>query len=95
MEEEIEIVARSSILITACGGGAVSSMFLPRGASLIMYYADKKERVANAKLDFDYLNNMGYARTHWLSTKNMNKDTSLLSFIRLIQHEIEVISLRQ
>jgi hypothetical protein len=93
MEEEIEIVAQSSILITACGGGAVSSMFLPRGASLIMYYADKKEGVANAKLDFDFLNNMGYVRTHWLSTKNMNKQTSLESFIRLVLHEIEVILL--
>lgn len=94
MEEEIEIIARSSILITVCGGGAVSSMFLPRGASLVMFYAEQKERVANAKLDFDYMNNMGYVRAHWLSTKNMNAAPSLDAFVKLIQNELEVISLQ-
>ena len=94
MEEEIEIIARSSILITACGGGVVSSMFLPRGASLVMYYAETKEHVANAKLDFDYMNNMGYVRTHWLPTKRMNEQTSLKTFAQMIQNEIEVITLQ-
>jgi hypothetical protein len=94
MEEEIEIVAQSSILVTACGGGAVSSMFLPRGSSLVMYYAETMERVANAKLDFDYVNNMGYVRTHWLPTKHMNEETSLNTFVQLIQNEIETITLQ-
>lgn len=96
MEEEIEIVAQSSILITACGGGAVSAMFLPRGASLIMFYAEQQEGVANAKLDFDYLNNMGYVRTHWLSTTNImhSNGPSLDPFVALIQNELEVIALQ-
>ena len=94
MVDEISIIARSSILVTACGGGAVSSMFLPRGASLIMFYAEPKERVANAKLDFDYMNNMGYARTHWLPTKNMNEKTSLDSLVQLIRNELEIMSLQ-
>jgi len=94
MEEEIQTISRSSILITACGGGAVSSMFLPRGATLIVFYAEQKDRFANAKLDFDYLNNMGYVRTHWLPTKNMHEQTSLDSFVQLIKHELELISLQ-
>jgi hypothetical protein len=94
MEEEIEIVAQSSILVTACGGGAASSMFLPRGSSLVMYYAETKERIADAKLDFDYMNNMGYVRMHWLPTKHMNEETSLNTFVQLIQNEIETITLQ-
>lgn len=93
MEKEIEIVARSSILITACGGGAVSSMFLPRGASLVMFYAERKEGIANAKLDFDYVNNMGYVRTHWLPTKRMDEAQSLDALTNLIQNELETLSL--
>lgn len=92
MEQEIEIVAQSAILVTACGGGAASSMFLPRGASLIMFYSGHKERIPNAKLDYDYVNNMGYVRTHWLAKR---EDSFTDAFVALIQNEIEVISLQE
>lgn len=77
MSKEIEIITSSHVLITICGGGAMSSMFLPRGASLILYYSHELEGIENAKLDYDYLSNMGYTKTHWLSTQDMDSDSSL------------------
>ena len=41
LAEQLEIVTKTSILVTYSGGGAVTAMFLPRGASVILLYTKK------------------------------------------------------
>jgi hypothetical protein len=38
LKDQIELVTGTSIFITMCGGGAVTSMFLPKRASLFAYF---------------------------------------------------------
>jgi len=95
--EQVKITAGASILITACGGGAVTAMFLPRNAALIAYFPDKPTTYARnhkhpARLDWDFLNNMGYARVHWMPTTGMDeKEGGLKVLVALVRNEIEMI----
>lgn len=72
VKDQIEVVAGASIFVSMCGGGAVTSTFLPKGASFFAFYnedenASRKGRIKfPARLDWDLLNNMGYIRVHWL-----------------------------
>lgn len=72
LKDQVELTASASIFITTCGGGAVTSMFLPKGASVLLYFSDYKisdkpwVTDTEAKLDWDLLNNIGYLRAHWL-----------------------------
>lgn len=107
--EQVHAVKDASIMITSAGGGAVTAMFLPRGASLIVYYSedsnvasddnDKSESywlnntIKDGHLDWDYLNNMGYLRVHWLPIRRLQgQDTTIL--VDLIKAELEFIKLR-
>ena len=72
LKDQVSIASNSAIYITAAGGGAVTGMFLPEGASLIVFYAVDGGRIRNkptglpALLDFDILNNLSYIRVHWI-----------------------------
>jgi hypothetical protein len=122
--EQVDVVMDASIMVTVAGGGAVTAMFLPRGASLIVYYdeenidppaknadgnaaqdsVDSAEEadpnpnnrpVISGHLDWDYLNNLGYLRVHWLPLRSLRQgagDTSIL--VDLVKSEIEFIRLR-
>mmetsp|Transcript_2050 Transcript_2050/g.2097 ORF Transcript_2050/g.2097 Transcript_2050/m.2097 type:complete len:206 (-) Transcript_2050:100-717(-) len=99
IEEQMQITSKTSILITACGGGAVTAMFLPKGAGLIMYYNDvnKGEKQGTngktpAHLDWDFLNNAAYLRTHWMPISTRKSPTDLNVFLNLVRNEIETIS---
>mmetsp|Transcript_27667 Transcript_27667/g.50246 ORF Transcript_27667/g.50246 Transcript_27667/m.50246 type:complete len:548 (-) Transcript_27667:216-1859(-) len=96
--EQVKIASQSSIIITACGGGAVTSMFLPKGASLIVYYDENGGIKGNqhtgepALLDWDYLNNAAYIRTHWLPIRKRKREENMAALVQLIHNELEVIS---
>jgi len=98
LEQEVQKAMDASIFVTACGGGAMTSMFLPKGGSAIVYYPERPtsrqtgKHKHPARLDWDYLNNMGYARVHWLPTTSMDERNQLSAFVQLIQNEIETIS---
>jgi hypothetical protein len=96
--EQLEVATRASIYITLCGGGAVTAMFLPPGASVIVYYA-QDGGVSNGKmthkpalLDWDLLNAMSYLRVHWISrnTRKTALDDTIL--VKLIQHELDIMT---
>mmetsp|Transcript_19968 Transcript_19968/g.41744 ORF Transcript_19968/g.41744 Transcript_19968/m.41744 type:complete len:502 (-) Transcript_19968:38-1543(-) len=94
-EEQIKLAAESSIMLTAVGGGSVTSMFLPKGASLILFYAKTPSQRSNlipARLDWDYFNNAAYLRTHWFPIEGMDETKSLTEMGKLIRHELEIIS---
>merc|ERR1719491_2491126 len=65
--DQVELMSTTSILITVCGGGAVTAMFLPKGAALLLFFHDEEgEEDTPARLDWDMFNHLGYIRTHWL-----------------------------
>lgn len=104
LSEQIELMAGTSILITVCGGGAVTATFLPKGSSLFVYFNEDDGHFRTpARLDWDFLNNMGHVRTHWLPKAKPTKsrrsgtlrgptDIDMLAFEKLIAHELDVIS---
>jgi len=108
LHEQAEMVSKAAIYVTACGGGAVTATFLPRGASLLIYYDEvggfENSRFTGkpARLDWDYFNNMAYARVHWLTQPKLFSLSSSLStnadiniFIELVKHELALIQAQQ
>jgi hypothetical protein len=95
LKEQAEMVSQAAIYVTGSGGGAVSATFLPRGASLLVYYhsaggfVNNKSNGDPARLDWDMFNNMGYLRVHWIPMETKSVDTSAL--LTLILHELDVI----
>mmetsp|Transcript_18916 Transcript_18916/g.28756 ORF Transcript_18916/g.28756 Transcript_18916/m.28756 type:complete len:549 (-) Transcript_18916:143-1789(-) len=102
--EQIRMVSGASIFITMCGGGAISAMFLPRGASMFAFYNEGDgEGGTPARLDWDLLNNIGYLRLHWLPRpqKSYTRRGKAMegpgqhdydAFVKLVEHELDVIS---
>jgi hypothetical protein len=97
LHEQVQIASESAIFVTSCGGGAVTATFLPRGATLIVYYDGSGSVVKNrktfkpARLDWDLFNHMSYLRVHWLPTQDMDKPDGLKLFSELIRNELHVI----
>jgi len=95
LKEQLEISSQASIFITFCGGGAVTSMFMPRGSSVIMYYLEEGGIRSNkptgkpARLDWDLFNNLAYLKVHWLPAGTMKTDSDIKALFLLIQHELE------
>jgi hypothetical protein len=99
LQEQVELVSqRTNIFVSTCGGGSMTAFFLPRGASLILYYAEKSgfnfDKFAltggPAILDWDLFNNVGYLRVHWLPIGTMNTQEGLEALMYLIRHEMDV-----
>lgn len=95
--DQAKMASEAAIWVTSCGGGAVTGMLLPRGASVIIYYDPKGSLVRNrprnspARLDWDLFNHMSHLRVHWLPTTNMNSAESLNVLTELIRSELHVI----
>jgi hypothetical protein len=78
----------------------MTAFFLPRGSSLIFYYAENSgfnfDKFAltggPAILDWDLFNNVGYLRVHWLPIGSMNTQEGLQTLVYLIHHEMDVIN---
>lgn len=101
LEEQIQVASTASIYITMCGGGAVTSMFLPKGASLIAFFNEEERGGDNEtppRLDWDLLNNLSYLRVHWLPRpqkfqfKPGPSKADIDAFVRLVDHELDIIS---
>ena len=105
--EQVELMSTTSILITVCGGGATTALFLPKGAALFVFFNDEEGiKLTPARLDWDMFNNLGYIRTHWLPRVKKSKPESkkllasttdpkeidLEAFVKLVDHELDIIS---
>lgn len=91
LSEQIELMAGTSILITMCGGGAVTATFLPKGASLFVYFNEQDGHGRTpARLDWDFLNNMGHVRTHWLPRAKPTRATGSTTLVA--PDEIDMIA---
>ena len=95
LEQQLDIMRQTSIFVTGCGGGAVSATFLPRGASLFLYYIEdggvqyNQDTGKPARLDWDLFNNMSYLKVHWLPKTTMQSKGDLRSLALLVQHELD------
>jgi hypothetical protein len=97
LQEQLKIANEASIFITGAGGGAVTSMFVSHGASILLYYNEVGGRESNvptnlpARLDWDFFNSMAYARVHWLPSQTMNEMKDIEALLTLVQHELGII----
>jgi hypothetical protein len=100
LKEQVQVASTTSIFVTTCGGGAMTATFLPRGASLILYYQatggfnfDQFNQTGGAAyLDWDLFNNAAYLRVHWLPIESMNTREGLEALMYLVNQEMDVSS---
>ena len=97
LSEQVEMASKAAVWVTSCGGGAVTATWLPRGATVIIYYDSEGSIVRNrrthspARLDWDLFNHMSYLRVHWLPTKDMDSPEKLNVLTQLIRSELHII----
>jgi hypothetical protein len=97
LQQQLDVTTRTAIYITLCGGGAVSAMFLPKGSSVILYYAEDggtingKRSYKPALLDYDLFNAMSYLRVHWLPRNTMKTSFDEQTLLLLIEQELELM----
>lgn len=95
LRQQIDLALRTNIYISAAGGGAVTAMFLPRGASIFLFYPEVGlltsglTHKAPARLDFGYFENAGYLRPNWFPVLSMDTREGLELFCLAVQREIE------
>lgn len=97
VREQVKIASEAAVFVTICGGGAVTGMFLPKGAAVILYYLEHggvEFGVMTGKpahLDWDLFNNLAHLRTHWLPTQTMDQRVDLRTLVLLVRQEVEFI----
>jgi len=97
LTQQVEIASKTTIYVSGVGGGAVTAMFLPRGASVFLYFLETggveggRDSGKPARLDWDLFNNMGYLKVHWLPRGSMYKEQDLRSLVYLVQHELDAL----
>jgi hypothetical protein len=99
--EQMDIASQTSVFVSLCGGGAVTGMFLPKGASVIIYYGENggtrngKRDFQPALLDWDILNSMSHLRVHWVPRNTRDTELDLQILVMLIRNELKLIEHQQ
>ncbi|GKZ00044.1 hypothetical protein MPSEU_000957800 [Mayamaea pseudoterrestris] len=101
LADQIQLAMNCHIFVTTCGGGSITATFLPRGASLLVFYNETggfdfgsfQSNGAPARLDWDLLGNAAHLRVHWLPIGGMDTKDGLNLFVNLIRHELKVIKM--
>lgn len=91
--EQLRVASESFFYLSACGGSVMTATFLPRGASLVLFYANTRYQKLPSFLDFDLLNNLSYIRVHWFSKTLLKKQDMSDLLILLIREELDYIML--
>jgi hypothetical protein len=97
LHEQVEIASQTAVFVSLCGGGAVTGMFLPKGASVIIYYAENggtrngKRDYSPALLDWDILNSMSHLRVHWVPRNSRASELDLQVLVMIIRNELSLI----
>ena len=97
LTQQLKIATETSIYISVMGEGVLPAFFLPRGATLIIFYNDnsefasvsKRETTFPVKLDWDLWNNLGYVHVHWLPLGTKNKTQDLDVLLKIVEDEID------
>eukprot|EP00518_Triparma_eleuthera_P008780 CAMPEP_0182478358 /NCGR_PEP_ID=MMETSP1319-20130603/32374_1 /TAXON_ID=172717 /ORGANISM="Bolidomonas pacifica, Strain RCC208" /LENGTH=529 /DNA_ID=CAMNT_0024679689 /DNA_START=240 /DNA_END=1829 /DNA_ORIENTATION=+ len=95
LEEQVKVTVESTVLVTTVGGGAVTSMFLQKGAGLVLFFSNNPQMKTDypARLDWDYFNNAAYIRTSWFPIAHMDDEEDLEGFKALLKLEVEAAEL--
>ena len=101
LSEQIDVALQTNIFVSVCGGGSMTTTFLPRNTVVILfydpygghdYYNDNVHPNAlPARLDWDLLNNAAHLRVHWLPISNMDTPDHIELFKLLVRHELGMI----
>jgi hypothetical protein len=97
VHEQMDIASQTVVFVSLCGGGAVTAMFLPKGASVMVYYAEHggtnngKRDMNPALLDWDVLNSMSHLRVHWIPRNTRDTELDLQILVMMIRNELTLI----
>ena len=83
LHEQLQLAMQSSIFVTVAGGGAATAFYLPKGATLVMYFPDHR------RLDWDLWNHYANLNVHWMPTKTMDTTDDLKALAELIKHDLQ------
>jgi hypothetical protein len=92
---------RTTFYICVMGEDAVPAFFLPRGGTLILFYNDLNETIANAptknpvKVNWDFWNNLSHPRVHWLPLSTSTSEADLRLLRDLILDELLFLAPQQ
>lgn len=88
LRDQIQMATETNIFITSCGGSAVTAMFLPRGATAILFYneeGEKGKQAISARLDWNLFNHLSYIRTLWFPSKTMDEKHDLITLSEVVK----------
>ncbi len=101
LTEQMDVARNTNIFVSVCGGGSMTTTFLPRNTVVILFYdPDSGHDYYNnevhpnggpARLDWDLLNNAAHLRVHWLPISSMDTPDHIELFFRLVRHELTMI----
>jgi hypothetical protein len=96
LRDQVKIIMQLSVFVSTVGGSTATCMFLPRHASLILYFASEEDFVSGSRhkdfptmMDFDFWNNASYLRVHWLPIGSMDEEFHLKLLVDLIRSELK------
>lgn len=84
--EQVQLALHTRVWISAAGGSNLMAIFLPRGATAVVYYG--KNSHGGEFLDWDLLHNLGHIRVHWMPLSGMNDPLHLDQLYRLVRREL-------
>jgi hypothetical protein len=97
LKQQMEVASDASVFVSLCGGGAITAMFLPKGASVIVYYVEDGGVIENtltglpARLDWDIFNHMSHLHVHWMPRNLRRNSLDEEALIALIRHELDAM----
>jgi hypothetical protein len=96
LTEQLLIAGQTAVYISFCGGGAVTGMFLPKGASVILFYhnggiKNNKWTGKPAMLDWDLFSAMSHLRVHWIPVTTRESYVGQAGLVGLVKHELFLI----
>jgi len=102
LREQLVAASNAAIYVTTCGGGAMTGMFLPKGASVFIYYHESGGMLSGkqagsgkpAMLDWDLFNAMSHLRVHWIPRNTRNTPIDENALIMLVRNELHLIENR-
>lgn len=96
LTDQLRIAGQTAVFISLCGGGAVTGMFLPNGASVILFYYNggiKHNKLTGkpAMLDWDLFSAMSHLRVHWIPISTRESYVGQAGLVGLVKHELFLI----
>jgi len=92
--EQVQLATETDLFITGCGGGAVTAIFLPKGATTIIYFNEQGGQRQNkptglpARLDWDLFNHLSYIHVLWFPSTTLNRKHDLMTLTEVVRDTI-------